>query len=72
MNQTIRASVQHSFDEYNNLSMTIQYGETKFVYTFSESYLKSKDYWKNMIKDMEKSDENLTLDNSDAQSWEPS
>lgn len=66
----IKQLVTHSFDEYNNLTMIIHYGEVTFEYQYSESYLNKMEDWKRDIKGY-KAAKGLNLGSGDTQSWQP-
>lgn len=46
-------NITHEFDEYNNLTMIINYYGLTFKYQFSESYLMTHDAWTHLIKSIE-------------------
>lgn len=63
-------SVTHEFDEYNNLSLKINYHNMEFTYIFAESYLLKSDEWQHIISDLDRHNE-LILDSGDTQSYQP-
>jgi hypothetical protein len=63
----VATTVTHEFDKFNNLTMTITYGELEFSQSFAESYLDSPADWATRIGHIETSGLEFS---QDTQSWQ--